>query len=56
MVNGGIAVSSTTTGDSVTTFDVSLIPAGSWLWLETSGASGTIEALHLSVYLVAAGA
>jgi hypothetical protein len=55
VVSGGILASSTTTGDAVTSFDESFLPAGSWLWLETSGPSGTIDALHLSVYLVAAG-
>ena len=52
MLSGGIAASNTTTGQTVTSFEVDTLPAESWLWLETSEASGSIDALFLAVYLV----
>jgi phage baseplate assembly protein gpV len=51
VLSGGIAASNTTTGQTVTSFDVDTLPAESWLWLETSAASGSIESLLLAVYL-----
>ena len=52
VLSGGIAASNTTTGQTVTSFEVDTLPAESWLWLETSDASGSIDALFLAVYLV----
>ena len=51
VLSGGIAASNTTTGQTVTSFEVDTLPAESWLWLETSAASGSIDALFLAVYL-----
>lgn len=56
VLTGGIAASNTTTGQTVTSFDVDSLPAESWLWLETSAASGSIDALFLAVYLEPGGA
>jgi hypothetical protein len=39
---------STTTGDSGTIQNSGTIAANSWVWLETSAKSGTVDTLHLT--------
>jgi hypothetical protein len=49
VVTGGSTVSSTTTGDEVTSFNSAVIPPGSWIWLEMNSVSGTVEELNVSI-------
>jgi len=49
VVTGGTTTSSTTTGDTVTTFNDADVPANSWLWVETTATSGTVDELILTV-------
>ena len=37
-------------GASTTTFNDATIPAGSWVWLETSALSGTVDVLQITVF------
>lgn len=41
---------STTTGDSVTSFDDDTVPADSFVWFETSATSGTNDEIHITVF------
>jgi hypothetical protein len=45
----GQAVTSTTTGDEDTSFADDTIPAGSWIWITTSAASGTITEMNITI-------
>lgn len=49
VVTGGTTTTSTTTGSEVTSFNDATIPAGSWVWLETTAQSGTVNALNVTV-------
>jgi hypothetical protein len=49
LVVGGTLTDSTTTGSNVTTFDDDEIPAGSWVWLETTATTGTVDQLSLTL-------
>lgn len=49
VVTGGTTTTSISTGSEVTSFDDATIPAGSWVWLETTAQSGTVPELHVSV-------
>jgi hypothetical protein len=49
VVTGGSTTTSTTTATEVTTFDDATIPAGSWVWIETTATSGTVDAFSLSI-------
>jgi len=49
VVTGGTAATSTTTGDEVTSFNDATIPAGSWVWLETTAQSGTVTSLNVTL-------
>lgn len=49
VVTGGSTTTSTTVGDEVTVLDNATIPAESWIWLTTSGSSGTVSQLHVTV-------
>lgn len=51
LVAGGIALTSTSTGQTLSSFAVEDLPADAWLWLETGAGSGTITLLHLCVFL-----
>lgn len=51
LVAGGFSATSTTTGQTLSNFPVDVLPAEAWLWLETSGGTGTITLLHLVAYL-----
>lgn len=51
---GGTLVNNTTVGQEITSFDEDAIPAGSWIWIETTALVGTPTSL--SVNLVAADA
>lgn len=42
---GGNAITSTTSGDQDTTLDDATIVADSWLWIETTAQSGTVDTL-----------
>lgn len=49
VVTSGSTVTSVTTGAEVTSFNDATIPAGSWVWMETTAQSGTVPALHVSI-------
>jgi len=49
VVTSGTTTTSTTTGSEVTSFNDATIPAGSWVWLETTAQSGTVDELTLSI-------
>ena len=49
VVTVGNTVTSTTTGDSVISFDDATIPTDSFIWLETSATSGTVDSIHISI-------
>jgi hypothetical protein len=51
LIDGGISLDSNPAGLSLSSFDAPSLPAGHWLWLVASQASGTITGLHLSVHL-----
>ena len=50
VVTGGSTTTSTSTGDSVKTFNDATIPSGSWIWLETTAQSGTINSTTFTIY------
>ena len=39
----------TTTGSGDTTFTTAAVPAGRWIWLETSATGGTVDQFHLTM-------
>jgi len=49
VVSGGTATTNTTTGDKITTLDNVDIPAGSFVWVETTAKSGTVNYLHVTM-------
>lgn len=49
VVTGGSTTTSTTTGDEVTSFNDATIPAGSWVWLETTAQSGTVTNTNITI-------
>ena len=49
VVTGGTATTNTTTGEQVTVFNDATIPAGSFVWLETTAQSGTVDTLHITI-------
>jgi len=49
VVTGGTTTTNTTTGESVTTFNNATIPAGNYVWLETTATSGTVDAMALTL-------
>lgn len=49
IVTGGTTTTSTTTGSDVTTFNDATIPADSFIWLETTAKSGTVNELGLTI-------
>ncbi|MFO7630849.1 MAG: hypothetical protein R6W06_15330 [Prochlorococcaceae cyanobacterium] len=44
-----MTATSSSTGDSWSSFDNAVVPAGSWLWLVVESISGTVLSLHVSV-------
>jgi len=50
VVTGGTWTSSTTTGDSITTFDNGSIPSENWVWIETTNISGTVNMLSVNMF------
>jgi hypothetical protein len=50
VVTSGTTTTSTTTGDSVTVFNDATIPAGSFVWLETTNQSGTVDKFHITIH------
>ena len=49
VVTGGTTTTSTTSGSDVTSFNDATIPADSFVWLETTAKSGTVDELHVSI-------
>ena len=49
VVTGGTTTTSTTTGDDVTSFNDATIIADSFVWIETTAQSGTVDELHLTI-------
>jgi hypothetical protein len=49
VVTGGSTTTSTTTGNEVTSFNDATIPAGSWVWLETTATSGTVTNTNVTI-------
>lgn len=49
VVTGGSTITSTTTGNSVTSFTDATVPANSWLWITTGSKSGTTDNLEVIV-------
>lgn len=49
VVTSGTTTTSVSTGSEVTAFNDATIPAGSWVWLETTAKSGTVPELSITV-------
>lgn len=49
VVTSGTTTTSTTTGSEVTSFNDATIPAGSWVWMETTAQSGTVTDLNVTL-------
>ena len=49
ILNTPTAITSTTTGQDLTTFDDPTIPAGSWIVLKTTATSGTITGINVTI-------
>lgn len=49
VVTSGSTTTSTTTGNSVTSFNNASIPSGSWIWIETTAQSGTVDLFSLTL-------
>lgn len=49
VVTGGTTTTNTTTGAEITSFDDATIPAGSFIWLETTAKSGTVNNIMVSL-------
>lgn len=49
VVTGGSTITSTTTGNSITSFNDATCPANSWLWITTASKSGTTDNLEIIV-------
>lgn len=50
VVTGGTVTTSQTTGSDVTTFNDATIPADSFIWLETTAQSGTVDELAVTLF------
>ena len=50
IVTGGTTTTSTTTGDTISAFDDATIPAGSWIWVETTAESGVVNLIDVTVF------
>lgn len=49
VITGGTTTTSVTTGDEITSFTNDVIPAGSWVWIETTAQSGTVGTIAVTV-------
>lgn len=49
VVVGGTQTTSTTSGSDITSFDNPVIPAGSFVWLKTTQASGTLTEFSVTI-------
>ena len=49
LVVGGSTTTSITVGDDVTAFDNPVIPADSFVWLRTTGLTGSVDSLHITI-------
>jgi len=49
VVTSGTTTTSTTTGSEVTSFNDETIPAGSWVWLETTAQSGSVDEINITI-------
>ena len=49
VVTSGTTTTSTTTGSVVTSFNSASIPANSFVWLEVTAVSGTVDSLNVSI-------
>jgi hypothetical protein len=49
VITGGTAVTNTTSGASITTFNSAAIPANNYLWLTTTAKAGTVNWLNLTI-------
>lgn len=50
VVTGGTTTTNVTSGDTVTVFDDPSIPLNSFIWLETTAKTGTVNSLMITVY------
>ena len=49
VVTSGTTTTSTSTGSEVTSFNDATIVAGSWVWVETTAQSGTVDEINISI-------
>jgi hypothetical protein len=49
VVTSGSTTTSTTTGDTVSSFDNATIPGGSWIWIETTAQTGTVDQISFTI-------
>jgi len=49
VVTSGTTTTSTTTGSEVTSFNDATIPASSWVWVETTAQSGTLDEINITI-------
>lgn len=49
VVTSGTTTTNTTTGQSITSLDNESVPAGSWVWLETTATSGTVDMISITL-------
>ena len=50
VLTSGTTTTSATTGSIVTAFTVPHVPRTSFIWLETTAQSGTVDELHLTIH------
>ena len=49
VINAGTVVTSTTSGQEITSFDNAVIPAGSWIWVEFTAVTDNPDEVNVSV-------
>jgi len=49
IITGGTITTSRQLGDEDVSFDNSVVPAGSWIWIETSAVSGTADEINITI-------
>lgn len=49
VINAGTVVTSTTTGQEITSFDNAVIPADSWIWVEFTAVTGNPDEINVSL-------
>ncbi|MHA2163346.1 MAG: hypothetical protein ACXABF_13075, partial [Candidatus Thorarchaeota archaeon] len=50
ILSSATAITNTTTGQNLTSFNDATVPASSWIWLETTAQSGTVLELTLTIF------